>query len=54
MMINRAMHNAKCHGIKLIPGRLNAADGNYAFDAIINNINDRECFEEKLNESKQL
>ena len=47
-LIKRAIQNAKGHGINLIPGRMNNADGNCAFDAVIYNINDRLCFTEKL------
>jgi hypothetical protein len=47
-MILIAIANAKKHDIDLLPGVLNRADGNCAFDAVINNINQRACFAEKL------
>ena len=48
LIITRAISSAERHGITLIQGVLNEADGNCAFDAVINNINYRECFGEKL------
>ena len=47
-MMSLAIENAKKHGIDLLPGVLNRADGNCTFDAVINNINHRSCFPEKL------
>ena len=47
-LIQIAIDNAKKHGINLQSGVLNRADGNCAFDAVINNINHRSCFFEKL------
>ena len=44
----KAISNAKNHGINLVPGVLNKADGNCAFDAVLNNINHRRCFSNKL------
>ena len=47
-IITRAIESGKKHGINLVEGELNKADGNCAFDAVINNINNRECFSNKL------
>ena len=54
LIITRAIDSAKRHGISLIQGVLNEADGNCAFDAVINNINYRECFNEKLSLSSNI
>ena len=48
LMIARARASAKGHGINLVAGTPTSADGNCAFKAVISNINDRACFEEKL------
>ena len=48
LLVTRAIQSAKKHGINLVEGKLNKADGNCAFDAVINNINYRSCFKEKL------
>ena len=48
MLVTRAVESARKHGIDLVQGILNDADGNCAFDAVINNINHRNCFSEKL------
>ena len=48
LIITRAIESANKHGIHLVEEIFNAADGNCAFDAVINNINYRECFREKL------
>ena len=42
------MKAQKKHGINLEPGIMNKGDGNCAFDSIINNINYRPCFPNKL------
>ena len=47
-LIGRAIESAKKHGISLEQGIRNKADGNCAFDAVINNVNHRDCFKEKL------
>ena len=47
-LVSRAVESAKKHGINLEQGKLNKADGNCAFDAVLYNINHRECFQEKL------
>ena len=43
-----AIESAKKHNIKLKPGRVNEAAGNCSYEAVIHNINDRDCFHEKL------
>ena len=48
LLVGRAIESAKKHGINIVEGMLNKADGNCAFDAVINNINHRQCFLEKL------
>ena len=47
-LVAKALESARKHGIALTQGTLNAADGNCSFDAVINNINDRACFLDKL------
>ena len=47
-IIKRAIESARKHGINLEQGKLNKADGNCAFDAVLYNINHRECFQDKL------
>ena len=49
LLLTNAIENGKKHGINLVPGVPNEADGNCVFDAVINNINHRSCFEEKFN-----
>ena len=39
------------HGINLREGVLDPAAGDCAFEAMINNINHRDCFEVKINKS---
>ena len=53
-MVTRAIESARKQGIDLVLGTLNAADGNCAFDAVLNNINDRQCFVEKLSLSSRV
>jgi hypothetical protein len=48
-MVRRAVSSAKKHGENLIPGTLNAADGNCAFESAIFNVNDRDCFLQQAN-----
>ena len=48
VLVSRAIESGKKHGINLVQGILNAADGNCAFDAVINNINHRKCYSGKL------
>ena len=47
LMLSRAVASSKRHGIKLTPGKLNPGLGNCAFEAVLHNINERACFEEK-------
>ena len=49
MMIRRAVSSAAKHGILLEHGRRNPAVGDCAFESVIFNNNDRDCFTEKLN-----
>ena len=46
-MMNRAIHSAKHHGINLKPGPPTPGQGDCAFEAVINNNNERMCFKEK-------
>ena len=48
ILIKSAIQSANKHGICLVEGKVNDADGNCAFDAVINNVNNRKCFHEKL------
>ena len=47
-IVLRAIASAQKHRIKLDPGRQNHADGNCSYESVIFNINDRDCFKEKL------
>lgn len=47
-IFQRAIASAQKHNIKLEPGRQNHADGNCSYESVIFNINDRNCFKEKL------
>ena len=47
-IFERAISNAEKHGIKLKPGTENKGSGNCSYESVILNINDRDCFEEKL------
>ena len=53
VMVVQAIESAKKHDINLTQGILNKADGNCAFESVINNINYRHCFEHKLQHSVQ-
>ena len=48
LMISRAIVSANKHGIKLEHGSSNPGLGDCAFEAVIQNNNDRQCFREKL------
>ena len=50
-IFERAIENAKKHRINLMPGTENSGYGNCSYESVILNINDRECFKEKLNMS---
>ena len=47
-IIERALLNAKAHGINIHAGVRNLANGNCAFEAVIDSINTRECFPETI------
>ena len=49
--LNILQASAKRHGIKIKHGTSNPGIGDCAFEAIIQNINDRTCFNEKFNMS---
>ena len=44
----RAIASAKKHNINLKPGRANRGAGNCSYESVVYNINDRNCFREKL------
>ena len=48
LMISRAISSANKHGIKLKHGSANPGLGDCAFEAVIQNNNDRPCFREKF------
>ena len=48
LMISRTITSGKKHGIKLQHGSSNPGTGNCAFESIIQNNNDRECFQVKF------
>ena len=48
VIIQRAIASAKRHDINLCHGSPNSSDGNCAFESVIFNVNDRECFSEFL------
>ena len=48
-MINKAIANAASHGISLHHGVGNLANGNCAFESVIDNISTRSCFGETYN-----
>ena len=45
-MLDKAIKNAKFHGVDLHPGVRNLGHGNCAFESIIDSINTRSCFPE--------
>jgi hypothetical protein len=47
-LVDRAIESAKKHGINLIQGTISEGDGNCAFNAVINNINQRNCYSNKI------
>ena len=51
VMISKAIDNAAKFGIRLYHPFLNSANGNCAFEAVIDNINSRPCFGETYSES---
>ena len=48
IMISRAIASGRSHGINLKHGSSNPGVGDCAFEAVIQNNNDRPCFKEKL------
>ena len=50
LMIKQAIESARKHGISLEPGSQNNADGNCTFESVLLNINNRSCFNTKLEE----
>ena len=54
LLVDRAIESARKHGLNLVQGILNKSDGNCAFDAVINNINYRQCYSEKLDLSSEI
>ena len=48
-MLDRAIESGRKHGIKLKIGSPNPGTGDCAFEAIIQNNNDRPCFTDKFN-----
>ena len=48
LMVSQAIESARKHGIDLCWGLPNNASGNCAFEAVINNVNARSCYEDKL------
>ena len=47
-IFTRAIASAQKHMINLQPGRINPGIGNCSYESVINNINGRSCFQEKL------
>ena len=47
-IFQRAVENARKHNIMLKPGTENNGHGNCSYEAVLLNINDRECFSEKF------
>ena len=47
-IFTRAIASAQKHSIELKAGRANNAAGNCSYESVMNNINDRTCFKEKL------
>ena len=50
-IFTKAIASATKHNIKLKAGRKDRGYGNCVFEAVINNINDRACFTEKLRQT---
>ena len=50
-IVTKAIKSAGKHNIKIIAGRRDRGYGNCLFEAVINNINDRGCFDEKLRQT---
>ena len=50
-MVREAIANAYRHGIATRAGRPNAAQGDCAFEAVLNNLNIRQCFIKKIDKT---
>ena len=50
-IFRRAISNAGMHGIKLKPGIENNGHGNCSYESVLLNVNERNCFKEKLHMS---
>ena len=50
-IFTKAKASAQKHGITLKAGRKDREFGNCAFESVINNVNDRECFREMLTQT---
>ena len=48
-MLSIGIENGKAHGINLKPGIPNIANGDCAFETVIDQISTRECFNENYN-----
>ena len=48
LMITRAITSGRKHGINLIHGKVNPGLGDCAFESVIFNNNERQCFAEKF------
>ena len=51
MMLQKAILSGSRHGLGLKAGKLNAANGDCLYQAIINNIENRQCYTNKIKES---
>ena len=49
LMLARAITSGRNHGINLVQGSSNPGLGDCAFEAVIQNNNDRSCFSQKFN-----
>ena len=49
LLVIRAAASASKHGIRLKHGTPNQSDGNCAIESSVFNVNDRDCFREKMN-----
>ena len=49
-MLRKAISSAKKHGINLSAGQKNNADGNCTYESVILNINERDCYAQKLHQ----
>ena len=54
MIVQKAVLNAKFHGINVHRGVENLANGNCAFETILDSINTRDCFGETLDGTPEL